>query len=598
MRILFTTFYDPNYLGIRILASVAKAAGHEVCICQLKDFRHRLLAPNDAGKHTGYFLFTRRKFVSSGDSEFPITERELSLFEQSIAEWRPDIIGFTLRSPYNHLLATVIPAMRRAAPQAFLVGGGFGPTFEPHISLQLGADAVIRGEGEGALLELAACLADDKDWRGIRNMAYLRDGEVVCNPLRPLIRDLDSQPFALYYGDHFISIDDDSVAYTDMRMRSLGATMYCTDYIILTGRGCIGKCSYCSGGHWRDQYRKQGLSAPPIRQRSLENVMQELHVAKEHGEKYIGFNDEYFVRPIDELCSFFQKYAEEIDLPFFAHLHHRQLMESNKLLQLVKQAGLDFIAIGVQSASEDFAKSIYYRKNNNRELLNCISLCQKNGFSGISHIIGANALETAEDTEALFDFCAHVPFDPSLKTDWHIHSAMLRLLEGSPLVKEHPELRDMTYSTAKYSEIMLLAELRNKVDAKTFAAIRENPFFKGQPDHLHFLLHQIIHDRHMQYLAKEIDRLEGQEVYFWGCGELYQYKHHLFHKTRPRCILVDRGAHPDMVDGLPVRHPDEVLLPEGEKLPIVMFTQRPNKICRTIARRYPEYTDTVACARL
>lgn len=596
MRILFTTFYDPNYLGVRILASVAQAAGHEVCICQLKDFRHHPLAPADTGTHTGYFLFSKREFSSSGDSEFPITERELALFEQGIAEWRPDIIGFTLRSPYNHLLATVLPAMRRAAPRAFLVGGGFGPTFEPHISLQLGADAVIRGEGEETLLELTACLAEGKDWRDIRNVAYLRDGNVACNPLRPLIRDLDAQPFALYYGDHFISIEDDDISCRDMRLSSDGG-VYSRYYTLLTGRGCIGNCSYCAGGHWRDQYRGQGLSAPPIRQRSLENVMRELHVAKEHGESFIVFSDEYFVRPIDELISFFHHYATEIALPFQAHLHHRQLMESEALLHCIKEAGLVGIAVGVQSASESFAKRIYYRKNKNRELLDCIALCQKNGFSGNCQIIGANALETPEDTEALFDFCAQVPFDPSLKTDWYVHSAMLRLLEGSPLVKEHPELRNMSYPAARYSEIILLAELRNKVDASTFAAIRENPFFKARPDRLHILLQQIIHDRHMQYLAKEIERLEGQEVYFWGCGELYQYKRHLFHKTRPRCILVNKGTPPDTVDGLPVRHPADVL-PEGEPLPIVIFSQMPNMICRTIARHYPQYTDIVACAQL
>ena len=53
-----------------------------------------------------------------------------------------------------------------------------------------------------------------------------------------------------------------------------------------------------------------------MRCRSLPNVLEELRRAKQLGETTISFVDEYFVRPYDELCAFFERYAEEIDLPF------------------------------------------------------------------------------------------------------------------------------------------------------------------------------------------------------------------------------------------------------------------------------------------
>lgn len=604
MRILFTTFYDPNYLGIRYLAAVLKNAGHEVAICQLKDFHHFPIDPGNDARHTGYFIYSKRFFLTSGDSVFPITKTEMGLFEECVRQFRPDMVGITNRSPYNHLLPDIIPAIRRGQPHTFLVAGGYGPTFNPEISLNLGADAVIRGEGEHAILELAGALEEGRDWHDIKNMAWLKEGDVQTNPLRPLITDLDALPFPLYYGDHFFSIDNDRMERNDMRLRSTGG-IHSSTYNILTGRGCIGRCSYCAGGNWRAQYRQQGLAAPPLRTRSLSNVIAELRHAKQHGEKYITFCDEYLVRNSAKLQQFFEEYAKEIDLPFFGHFHYQQLMEENdghkKLLETVQNAGLDYIAIGVQSASEDFARRIYHRKNKNSDILEAINTFKDHGFAGNIQIIGGNALETEADREELFNFCASIPFDPSLKTNWYLHSAILRLLEGSPLAVEHPELAHMSIPPAQFSEFILLADLRNKVDQKTFENIRNNPFYRNHPQRLYTLLLQTIRDLHSRYLVHEADRLKGQEVYFYGHGEIYQYRSALFRETRPVCILADNydpnQGRPEPVNGLEIFHPSEKLSGQNIK-PIIAFSQSPHIICNKIRRHWPEYTDIVTCAML
>ena len=603
MKILFATFYDPAYLGIRYLGANLVRAGHEVRILQLKSFRSKLLSAADMSAHTGYHLYYRQAFSASGDSEFPITPVEMDLFEESIAEWQPDITGFTLRSPYNHLLPTLLPVMRRAAPRAFLLGGGYGPTFNPELPLHLGADAIVRGEGEGAMLDLAAALESGKDWRGIQNLAWLdREGALVQNRLRPLIRDLDAQPFPLYAGDHFVSIEDDTRSADDMRLRTTEG-IFCQSYAILSARGCIGHCSYCSGGNWRNQYKLEGHKAPLLRCRSLPNVMEELRHAKRMGETTISFVDEYFVRPYDELCAFFEQYAEEIDLPFYAHFHRGQLMEERdgrkKLLEIVRRAGLTEIPVGVQSANEAFAARVYNRQNKNEEILNAVSCFQKAGFSGNYHIIGANPLETDAEIEDLYKFCSRIPFDPSLKTRWDLLGHRLKLLDGTPLLMEHPELKQLPADPAKFTETMLLADLSNKVPPETFAAIRTDPFYTGHPERLQWLLLTTIRDRHQLYLAQEIARLEGKPVYFWGAGEMFQYKSPLFHKLRPQCLLDNTIPVEDSgkmcKNGLAVCHPDAVL-PGGAVLPIVIFSVHVAEIYRTLLKRYPEFTDVVSCA--
>lgn len=603
MKILFTTFYDPAYLGIRYLAANLLKAGHEVRIVQLKSFRSRILPSTDIDAHTGYYLYYKQAFSASGDSEYPITPQEMDLFGQSIAEWKPDIAAFTLRSPYNHLLPAILPVMREAASDAFLLGGGFGPTFNPELPLGLGADAVIQGEGEGAILELTDYLAKNWDWHAIRNLAYVgKNGDIIKNPLRSLITDLDSQPFALQYGDHFVSIEDDTLNYDDMRLRT-SEGIFCQSYVLLTSRGCIGHCSYCAGGNWRNQYTEQGLVAPRARMRSLDNVMAELRVAKEKGETVISFADEYLVRPYDELCAFFERYAEEIDLPFYAHFHHAQLMTEKdgrkKLLEIARDAGLTEIPVGVQSGSEEFAAKIYHRQNKNNEMLEAINCFQKYGFSGNYHIIGGNPLESAENIEELYNFCRRIPFDPSLKTQWSLLAMKLKLLDGSPLVTEHPELLNMPYDTGKFTESILLADLANKLDEESFTAVRNDPFYRDHPERLHYLLLNVIRERHQQYLAKEIKRLAGRKVYFWGCGEMFHYKAHLFKETEPICILDDiippeKGGH-NTIRGLTVYNPSQVL-PGAETVPIVVFSAHAPTIYRNILKTYPRFNDIVTCA--
>ncbi|MDR2050484.1 MAG: radical SAM protein [Deltaproteobacteria bacterium] len=71
--------------------------------------------------------------------------------------------------------------------------------------------------------------------------------------------------------------------------------------------------------------------------------------------------------------------------------------------------------------------------------------------------------------------------------------------------------------------------------------------------------------------------LNGQEAYFWGHGAAWRHFRRHFAGARPRCFLVDaeNGACVDSrVDGIPVRHPRDVLLEGGEALPSVMFARQ------------------------
>lgn len=91
----------------------------------------------------------------------------------------------------------------------------------------------------------------------------------------------------------------------------------------------------------------------------------------------------------------------------------------------------------------------------------------------------------------------------------------------------------------------------------------------------------------------------GREVYFWGAGQTYREYGIFFSQTKPQAMLIDSGnPHSGTVDGIPVRHPAEVL-EQGKKLPIVIFAQPGHSytIIAKILKQFPRYTigDTFVC---
>lgn len=597
MRILFTTFYDPQHAGTRILAAYMRQIGHTIHFLQIKLLYKYIPLEKPEYFEDGFLIYDHRLLSASAGNN-PITRKELALVTRAVRKFRPDIIGFSCRSVHNHLLKDVLPVLRKGAPSACIVGGGFGPTLEPESFLAWGADLVVRGEGEETLREIAEAVRDKRsNWHTIPSLAWLENGNVVMSPLRPLETNLDRFPFPLHDEECISRIEHGKHEMGEDRPHSESPRDK-SSYGVLTSRGCIGHCSYCSGGNLRELYKNEGLRSPPIRMRSLNNVLEELKQAKCRGEQSVWFLDEFLVRPVDELVDFFTRYKKEINLFFFAHLNARQLVRNEVYLNAVVDAGLVIYAFGVQSGSETFAKNILDRKNNNADFLAAIRKFNARGIGGNWHYLGGIPLESEQDFQESLGFAAQISYDPARLVINYPFSAYFRPLPKTPIVLRHPEIMPNTYDRNKWYYRALLLELRHMADDRLFASVAEDPYYREHPAALKSLNRVIMRDLHHDYLRKEIERLGDSEVYFWGCREMYRYKKYLFANTRPICILEDtETATAGFVDGIAVRHPRDVL-PRYAPKPIIIFSAHAAWIYRKIRHFYPQYTDVVACAIL
>jgi anaerobic magnesium-protoporphyrin IX monomethyl ester cyclase len=188
---------------------------------------------------------------------------------------KPDVIGFSLIFQYmSPAFARVIDALRAAGCRSHITIGGHYPSFDAEEVLRRipGADSVVRFEGERTLVELMQKLSRGEDWRGVAGIAHSQGDEVVLNPLRPVLDDLDLLPRP-------------DRADIDYRSQELPMAS------VLGSRGCPWDCSFCS---IRPFYEAQGGKLRRLRSpAAVVEEMRQLHF--EQGAEMFLFQDDDFM---------------------------------------------------------------------------------------------------------------------------------------------------------------------------------------------------------------------------------------------------------------------------------------------------------------
>ena len=259
----------------------------------------------------------------------------------TISRENPDIVGFSLI--FQRMLfdfAALITLLRQAGIRAHFTMGGHFPSIEPQATLEAipELNSVVRGEGEHTLLELYRRLHQPESWAEIRGLAFRRSraqGEdILINPPRPKIKELDSLPFPIRGG----------------QLPSVRGLGLCS---ILASRGCHYDCSFCS------IHQFYGESPGPRRRaRSPANVGQEM------AELYHERDMHIFVFEDDDLFMRGRVQRQWID-SLVQELKHRGIADQilwrvscrvddvdPEPISRMMEAGLMSVYIGIESGNE------------------------------------------------------------------------------------------------------------------------------------------------------------------------------------------------------------------------------------------------------
>lgn len=346
LRTALVTLYLSESLGARQLASSLREAGHWCALIFFKQFQW------------GEFR--------------PVTSREEELLRELLQGLRLDLVGISITSSLTADLAYHVADLVRGKLGVPVALGGAHPSVCPEESLAH-ADYVCRGEGEAALLELAAALAAGRPAETIANLWTHADGAVRRNDVRALTDDLDQLPFPSFGHPDSYLIEADQLERRDP------ATQIPMYHTYASRMACPFACTFCAGV-WlrRELYAGKG---PVRRYRSVGRILEEIRQARERhpGIELIQFWDEVFaVRPPEgwreEFC---RRFPGEVGLPFAVWSHPSLVTEES--VTALRRAGLKSVVLGVESGSERVRREVLNRKERNAAVLRAAEVLHRHG---------------------------------------------------------------------------------------------------------------------------------------------------------------------------------------------------------------------------
>ena len=320
--------------GLRIISSALREAGHETTMIFAGTFKATI---DDSVK---------RKLASVAGGS--------------------GIIGISSMSHGSFRAKALIEALRPLGK--LIVWGGMHPTLYPDDCVRH-ADLVCRGEGEGFMLELAERVASGSGIADIRNGAYLSDGRVVLNELRPLIADLDTLPFPDYQFENEYLLDQAGNLAPHAAMRDAERPMFSGS------RGCDYNCTYCSNSQLKEIYRGCGRFTRKMSVRAfVASVKQYLRVFPKVKTFYF-IDEDFLARPVAEIEDFAETYAREVGRPFMAMTSPRNIVEE-KVSPAVR-AGMWKMDVGLESGSERTRREVFNRRIDDETQMRAASVLNK-----------------------------------------------------------------------------------------------------------------------------------------------------------------------------------------------------------------------------
>lgn len=595
-KIILINAFEDHYLGTRVLASYLRKFGHKTHNILLGDGTSGYSLVQDLQEdHLGYMIFVDEQLISHAGNTHPLSQEDFLALERIIEEEHPDVIGFSARSTNNYLAPDIVAVLRQAAPDALRVAGGYGPTLEPELYLDAGFDVIIRGDGEEALLELMHC-CDKKDISSatkIQNTCWNKIYGGVKNSLRNQEKSLEKYPPQLYGNESF------SLVKYGMVKRHYDPMLETLNYHTYLGRGCHGKCTYCSGGQWKNLYRNEGVKAYPRRNRNMYDVLEECKSLPE-SIKFITFTDEFWSMSTEKTKKFFTLYKQHVHKPFFAYLQYEQMINNPELFETILDAGLQMTGIGFQHGYASFLQKYYGRKAHYDILLKYTKMLFDNFIRCNCQFIAGNCYETERDFLECLSLIRTIPSHIEFRELAILDIFRLRPHPKTPITVMAPRTVTEPMPANDYLYRAICMFLANKMDFDELKNIMSATCFKKDAMLFYDFSHSFMYRQRKQHYKALMETEAGKDWVFVGAGDTYRRNKKFFSPINPRCFIVDKEYYSaTQLDGIPIRTTEEFFTSHDftEDTRFMIFMNPANNMARNLLRTFGVHRESIhACS--
>lgn len=477
--IALISLYDEFAIGLRYVAAYMTHNGHPAKIVNFKRYNRmeKDRAPVDEGD--GYLTLVCPRGDVYLDFSSPITEREEQLLFEVLDEVKPDIVGFSIPSYHAHVARkyTALIKERYGVP---VVWGGVHATVATQECIDSEADFIVVGEGEEILLELVEMIESGGDPREtpIEGLwARKADGTILKGGSRQPPADLDALPFPQYDPLNDYLIEDDKLYHNEPLVFS---EMH-WNYKTITGRGCPYFCSFCV---W-STIKRDMPETKKLRRRTPAHAIEELVAVKERNPQLMmmEFEDDIFTVQKQWLEEFAPLYRDRIGLPFWCYTYPAFVNDEN--LALLKEMGIAWITMGVQSGSDRINYEVFERRTERKRVLAAMNLIAKHDIPANYDIITNNPYETDEDRLETLTLICQIP------GRFNLHMGKLAWFPGTTITTRAEEEKQIGAVDQElyrfWNALYLMAQLRLGTEEE-LVALTKDEYLREHPEVLWTML--------------------------------------------------------------------------------------------------------------
>jgi radical SAM superfamily enzyme YgiQ (UPF0313 family) len=352
---------------VEILDSLATSKSR---VCDLPQEMNYLRKYYDRPDHSAFALFHQYRHYGYSFGHIGKIAKESGAFLVGIS---------SLFTPYLQETLQTAETVKAFHPHCKIVVGGHHPSAMPEsVMASKAVDFVIRGEGEVSLHRLAKAVSVDGAYHSIPGLVFRKKNDALhINPPARMDHP-DEHPLP-------------AVNLIDQRYyrRNRRAAM-----VVVTGRGCPMRCSYCCVGAQSDlDYRK----------RSVDSVLAEIQRGiNQYQVGFIDFEDEnlsldrrWFLQLLSGIKRCFNGNGPE--LRAMNGLFPPSLDEA--VIRQMQAAGFRILNLALGSTSSDQLKR-FNRPDVRAAFDRVLKLAEDNGLKSVGYVIGAAPFQSAEDSIA------------------------------------------------------------------------------------------------------------------------------------------------------------------------------------------------------
>lgn len=250
---------------------------------------------------------------------------------------RADVLGISVCSPSVSVCQDLVRATRSKIPEIIIIVGGKHVThcWQDIASASFGADVLVRGEGETAVIALAQAMASGANRTDILStLGALPNVWVLEKKDDPVL----PPRFDLQYARSW-----------PLEVLTHNLDYYRGDRMLVEfSRGCPGRCNYCLAS--RDL---KGTSFRPVSQ-----VVDTLAALSARGFNSFFFTDDDFAASSRNLRSLLEGIIERgLQITFDANVRPDSIVRCADLAPHLRLAGCRCLWLGIESGSPEILKS-------------------------------------------------------------------------------------------------------------------------------------------------------------------------------------------------------------------------------------------------